>query len=289
MPERGAEQTPRWMSPGRRPCLSSWLNRSRRPRLPVPGRVSAQPPAPGTVRDIWRSAIAIILLLPVPLLGVLFLLDLLFRALVLLLLHRLLLRTLPHAGSRTHARILAGWHVGQPHASFGSTLLHLLMVLLSQRLALLGSLQAAHLVAIRPALGRSHQLGTIDRAAIIQRGSVLCALLIPLHHAACRLADRCGLATSLAAALVGKCRQSGEQAKSRDTGHENVSGSHGSSLALELRRGRRECDNTRMFDSSAPMAVDQDQQTRQGSDSTYQRTAGLSWPLSKAWAWGCLR
>lgn len=46
-----------------------------------------------------RSVIAVVLLLPGLLLGTLFLLDLLFRTLVLLLLHRLLLRALPHAGA----------------------------------------------------------------------------------------------------------------------------------------------------------------------------------------------
>jgi hypothetical protein len=136
------------------------------------------------VPDILRSPIAVFLLL----LGALLLLDLLFRALVLLLLPGPLLRALPHPGARTHARSLPGWHVGQPHATFGSALLHLFVMLLAQRLALLDSLQAAHLVAIRPALGRSHQLGTLD--------------LIPLHHAGCWLAERCGLAAALAATLV---------------------------------------------------------------------------------------
>jgi hypothetical protein len=167
----------------------------------MPGRAGpAQPPAPSTVPDILRSPIAVFLLL----LGALLLLDLLFRALVLLLLPGPLLRALPHPGARTHAstrtharthaatgthaRSLPGWHVGQPHATFGSALLHLFVMLLAQRLALLDSLQAAHLVAIRPALGRSHQLGTLD--------------LIPLHHAGCWLAERCGLAAALAATLV---------------------------------------------------------------------------------------
>src|SRR5690242_3047872 len=109
----------------------------------------------------------------------------------------------PHTAARPHAapRARARRAVGQAQTAFLGALLHLLVMLRAERLALLHGLEAAHLVAIGVALGRGHQLRAIDGVAVLQAVAVAQAVLVVQSIALDVAARR--TAAALAALLIG--------------------------------------------------------------------------------------